>query len=124
MDNFALLKERIQSYFSLPSLASLKRSSVISKEEEEKLEDAYYRYQQFIGLTFEGFNPEEIEEERQKYSHLLLPKTDGLVTFGEKECIEYLSIITGISQNKCRAYQHREFINLIGSDVISEKSQD
>ncbi len=123
MNKFKILGRHI--YYELVDRAAPRKGlPVISEEEKLKLEEAYHRYQQFIGLTFGEFDESEIEEERQKYSHLLLPETNGLITFGEEQCIEYMHIQTRISKDKCVVYEYEETIDLIGSDLMPGDSDE
>ena len=139
MNKFKILGRHI--YYELVDRAAPRKGlPVISEEEKLKLEEAYHRYQQFIGLTFGEFDREgcsrlesisnrgvdqsEIEEERQKYSHLLLPETNGLITFGEEQCIEYMHIQTRISKDKCVVYEYEETVDLIGSDLMPGDSDE
>ncbi len=119
------LEEHIKSYCLTKTLAPRTGLPVISEEEEKKLKEAYCRYQQFIGLTSGEFDESEIAEDRQKYSYLLLPNdSSGCITFGTEECIEYMSLVTGIPKDKCVVHEYEETVDLIGSDLIPGDSDE
>lgn len=78
--------------------------SKIPSELKSKLDEAYLRYEHFIGITSRVFAPWEIEEERKKYAYLLLPEREGLPVFGEEECVEYMHAVSGVSKIWCLIY--------------------
>ncbi len=73
----------------------------IPEDLEFILEKAYSRYEHFIDMTIGEFERTIIEEDRQKYPHLLLPEENGLPVFGGRECVEYMSIVSGVPEIYC-----------------------
>ena len=73
----------------------------IPEELKLKLEKAYSRYEHFIGITFGAFEPSQIEKDKQKYPHLLLPEENGLPVFGGRESVEYMNKVSGVPEIYC-----------------------
>ncbi len=90
----------------------------ISQEDIEKLEEGYNRYEHFIGLIEGEFDEEEIEEDRKKYPHLLLPDINGSIAFGEEQCIEYMHLITGISLVQCVVFEYEKTVDLAALGIM------
>ena len=91
----------------------------IPEEYKEKLEETYHRYEHFIDITSGEFSPSEIEEDRQKYSHLLLPEENELPVFDDEKCMEYMHIISRVPKIYCAVYIYEQDIDLVASGIIS-----
>ena len=91
----------------------------IPEEYKEKLEEAYLRYEHFIGINCGEFSPMEIEEERQKYPHLLFLGENGLPMFDEQKCREYMHVISGVAKIYCVAYIYEENLELVASNILT-----
>ena len=73
-----------------------------------RLSKAYSRYEHFIGIVAGDFDQAEIEEDRQRYPHLLLPEENGLPVFGSRECVEYMHLLSGVAKIYCLVFMCRE----------------
>ena len=91
----------------------------ISQEDIEKLEEAYNRYEHFIGIIEGEFDEEEIEKDRQKYPHLLLPDINGSIAFGEEQCVEYMHLTTGISLVQCVVFEYEKTVDLAALGIMA-----
>ena len=105
-------------YCLLEGVAPRKGLPEIPEEYKEKLEDAYHRYEHFIDIVCGEFSPSEIEEDRQKYSYLLLPEENELPVFDDEKCMEYMHILSGVPKIYCAVYIYEENIDLVASDII------
>lgn len=112
------LAREVDVYCVLKAVAPREGIPQIPEEYKGKLEEAYYRYEHFIGICSGDFEEAEIEEDRQKYKHLLLPDRDGVVVFGEKECLEYMHLTSGVPKIYCAVLEYEETIDLISSGVM------
>lgn len=90
----------------------------IPEEYKEKLEKAYYRYEHFVGICSGYFEKAEIEEDRQKYKHLLIPDDNGIPVFGREKCVAYMYLTSSVPKVYCVVYGYEEAIRLIASGVI------
>ena len=91
----------------------------ISQEDIEKLEEGYNRYEHFIGLIEGEFDEEEIEKDRKKYPHLLLPDINGSIAFGEEQCVEYMHLTTGISLVQCVVFEYEKTVDLAALGIMA-----
>lgn len=105
-------------YCVLEAVAPREGIPQIPEEYKEKLEDAYYRYEHFIGICSGGFEKAEIEEDRQKYKHLLIPDHNGMIVFSLEECMDYMNLTSGVPKVYCAVFEYEKTINLIASGVI------
>ena len=77
-----------------------------------RLSKGYSRYEHFIGIVAGEFEKAEIEEDRQRYPYLLLPEENGLPVFGERECVEYMHLLSGVAKIHCLLFMcEKEGIN-------------
>ncbi len=80
----------------------------ISEYLSSRLSNAYSRYEHFSGIVSGDFDQAEIEQDQQKYAHLLLPEEDGLPVFGARECIEYMHLSSGLPKIYCLVMMYRQ----------------
>ena len=105
-------------YCLLEAVAPREGIPKIPEEYKEKLEEAYYRYEHFIGICSGYFEEAEIEAERQNYQHLLIPNRDGHPVFGLEECLEYMYLKSGVSKIYCAVLEYEKTLALIALGVI------
>lgn len=117
MNENQLARER-DVYCVLDAIAPREGIPEIPEEYQEKLEDAYYRYEHFIGICSGGFEKAEIEEDRQKYKPLLISDNNGMIVFGLEECVTYMSLKSGVSKIYCAVLEYEQTIDLIASGVM------
>ncbi len=90
----------------------------INSSDREKLEEGYCRYEHFIGLVSGDFDEEIIEKDRQKYPNLLLPDINGLIAFGEEQCVEYMNLITGVPLIECVVFEYEKTVDLVALNIM------
>ncbi len=82
-----------ENHLNTKASAPTKDLPKIPVELELKLKEAYSRYEHFIGITSGEFSPMEIEQDRQKYRHLLFSSRDGLPVFDQTTCVKFMYLI-------------------------------
>ena len=89
-----------------------------------KLKEAYSRYEHLIGIRRGEFEKVEIEEDRQKYSHLLFPDWDGLPVFGQRQCVHYMHIKSGIDYKYCAVQMYQEYLDYVAAGFVQGEEKE
>ena len=103
---------------SLPEIVPWSGLPEIPEDYKDKLEEVYLRYEHFVGINLVKFEPTIIEEDRQKYPHLLFLGENGLPVFDEEACLEYMHILSGVPKIHCAIYIYEKNIELVASDLL------
>ena len=114
-----------EKYLKLKDYAPTEELPKIPEELKVKLKEAYSRYEHLIGIRCGEFKKVEIEEDRQKYSHLLFSDWDGLPVFGQYECVHYMHKKSGIDYRYCAVQMYEEYLDYVAAGFIrgEEKEQ-
>ena len=83
-----------------------------------ELKTAYSRYEHFIGIRFGDFEEAEIEEDRQKYPHLLFPDRDGLPVFCQYRCVAYMHRKSGIDYKYCAVQMYEQYLDYVAAGYV------
>ena len=49
---------------------------------------------------------------------MLIPDNNGTIVFGERECIEYMHLTSGVPKIYCAVHEYEQTIDLIASGVM------
>ena len=91
-------------------------------ELEAPLYSAFCRYQNFIGVATDEFSEEELEQDKQKYSHLTHQSTDdGTPIFCERKCVEYMHIYSGANKKLCATFLYLDSVALVQGGFIQDE---
>lgn len=111
-------------HLKIKASAPTKNLPKIPVELEPKLKEVYSRYEHFIGINFVRFSPMEIEQDRQKYRHLLFSLRDGLPVFDQKACVEFMHLKSGIDYKYCAVQMYQEYIDLVASGFVRGEERE
>ena len=82
-------------------------TSKITPEIDQQCFVAYNRYMCLVDMVIDQNSDKNLEEEAKKYSCFLPRFEENLIVVEEELCAEYMSRVTGIHQEYCRAWLRR-----------------
>jgi len=118
------LMKTSEKYLKLKDYAPTEELPKIPEELKVKLKEAYSRYEHLIGIRCGEFEKVEIEEDRQKYSHLLFSDWDGLPVFGQYECVHYMHKKSGIDYRYCAVQMYEEYLDYVAAGFVQGEERE
>ena len=113
-----------EKYLKLKDSAPTEELPKIPEELKVKLKEAYSRYEHLIGIRWGEFEKVEIEEDRQKYKHLLFPDWDGLPVFGQRQCVAYMHKKSGIDYRYCAVQMYEEYLDYVAAGFVQGEERE
>lgn len=90
-----------------------------------RLDTAHFRYLAFIGASEGVFSFEEIEADRERFAHLVLPPLEnGVIQFALFNCVEYMHLCYGVSKDLAAVFCYQDTINYATSLLYWEEPGD
>ncbi len=83
-----------------------------------ELEEAYNQYLQLAGIYVGDFDEVKIQQHREKYKHLYSGLKESSPIFDNDNCLEYMNMISGISQKYCAIYMYLDYLESVASDGV------
>ena len=83
-----------------------------------KLKQAYNQYLQLAGIFVGKFDEVKIQEHREKYKHLYSGLRQGSPIFDNKNCVDYMNLISGIPKKYCACYVYLDYVQIVASGLV------